>query len=135
MPALVPTIRSGSSAAIRSNSKPSATLSTSGSAPSSSGCAQGQVADGCSPYHSVTATGTTPSSRRMSCSVTPTDTTRSGGAGTVVWPYWCATTAGNDPSTVDPVAAGDVGASAAGEDSPAAQPAVAAVARTATTVA
>ena len=56
-------------------------------------CAHGKMSPGASPNHLVTATGTTPSSSRASCSVSPTLTTRFGAsAGTVVSPYLCATT-------------------------------------------
>lgn len=67
--------------------------------------AQGQIAPGCSPNHSVVATGTTPSASRASCSVSPVTTTRSGAAGIVVVPYlWSIVTGNVSPAAV--VAAG-----------------------------
>ncbi|MDR6173665.1 hypothetical protein QE366_000924 [Nocardioides zeae] len=95
MPALVPMMRSGSSSAIRSYWKPSAALSTSGSAPFRRSVAQGQTAKSCSPYHSVVAIGVTPSSRSTSCSVRPTLTMRCGSDSIVVSPYSCSTVTGN----------------------------------------
>ena len=74
-------MRSGRSDAIFSNSKPSAVLSTVGFAPPSSSCAQGQTADGCSPYHSVVAIGFLPSARTMSCSLRPMTAIRCGSDG------------------------------------------------------
>ena len=52
--------------------------STSGSPAPRAAVAQGQVAYGCSPYHSVTPTGMVPSAITGSCSVSPTVTTRLG---------------------------------------------------------
>ena len=86
MPLFVPMMRSGFSPAIFSNWKPSATLRTVGFAPPSCSWAQGQTADGWSPYHSVVAIGTCPSASTMSCSVRPTTAIRSGADGTVVEP-------------------------------------------------
>ena len=90
----MPMMRSGSSAAIRSSSNPSLVLSTSGWASPSSSSAHGQVANGFSPYHSVTAMGTTPSWSRVSCSVRPTTTTRSGSSATTLSPNLCGTVTG-----------------------------------------
>ncbi|CPU39747.1 Uncharacterised protein [Mycobacteroides abscessus] len=57
-------MRSGFREAILSIIRPSVRVSTSGVAPPSRSVAQGQVANGKPPYHSVTATGTMPSASR-----------------------------------------------------------------------
>ena len=70
----------------------------SGSASPSSSCAHGHVANGWSPYQSVTPIGVTPSASTVSCSVTPTVTTRCGSASTTVVPSACSTVTGNAAS-------------------------------------
>ena len=66
-------------------------VSTCGLAPApSAASAQGQMAPGFSPNHSVVATGTTPSDSSASCSTRPTTTIRWGSAGMVVVPNLCA---------------------------------------------
>ena len=71
--------------------------STVGSASPSSSWAHGHVANGWSPYQSVTPTGVTPRASTKSCSVTPTVTTRCGSSSTTVVPRACSTVAGNVP--------------------------------------
>ncbi len=95
-------IRSGVRAAICSSGSLSGALITSGFASPSAGVAHGQTAYGCSPYHSVVATGATPRASRMSCSVKPTTTTRFGSAGTTVSPYLCVTVTGKTACSVAP---------------------------------
>ena len=106
MPEFVPTIRSGRSVAIFSNANPSAALSTVGFASPSASRAHGQTACGCSPYHSVVATGVKPSARSVSCSVSPTLTIRRGSAGTVVVPNLWSTAAGYRDDDDESAAAG-----------------------------
>ncbi len=96
--------------------------STSGSPAPRAAVAQGQVAYGCSPYHSVTPTGMVPSAITGSCSVSPTVTTRSGSASMVVSPRSCSMVTGY----AAPEGSGVVGAAASGWSSPqAARPALA----------
>src|SRR5690606_28735615 len=73
-------------------------------------CAQGQIAPGYPPNHSVVPTGVIPSARSASCSVRPTVTIRSGGASIVVLPYLCAIVTGK--ASASGAAAGSVGAAA-----------------------
>ena len=68
----------------------------SGASPSSS-FAHGKIAPGCLPYHSVVATGTTPSASSASCSRSPTTTIRFGADSIVVEPYLWSIVTGNAP--------------------------------------
>src|SRR5215218_3055298 len=116
-PALVPMMTSGSRAAMPSKSSPSLLTSTVGSAAPSSSWAHGHVANGWSPYQSVTPAGVTPSARTKSCSVTPTVTTRCGSESTTVVPRACSTVAGN-AAALGAVVAGAVVVAVASSSSP-----------------
>ena len=93
-------MRSGCCAATFSTSMPSVLLRTVGALASpSSSSAHGKIAPGCLPYHSVVATGTTPSASSASCSRSPTTTTRFGAVSIFVVPYLWSIETGNAASS------------------------------------
>src|SRR5215218_2234215 len=93
-------MRSGRCAAIFSICRPSVDDRTVGTfASPSSSLAHGKIAPGCLPYHSVVATGTTPSASSASCSRRPATTTRLGSDLIVVAPYLWAMVTGKAPSS------------------------------------
>jgi hypothetical protein len=97
MPEYRAKMTSGSAAATFSKPISEAVPTISALPSPSSSRAHAQVAESCSPNHSVTPTGTTPSAKTESWSVRPTVTTRSGRCSIVVSPYLCAIVTGNGP--------------------------------------
>ena len=73
---------------------------------------------GASPNHFVTATGTIPSVRSASCSVSPTQTTRVGAFSTVVSPNLCWMVAGKAASSPPPAAPPPVSLAPSGSSEP-----------------
>ena len=97
-------IRSGCSAAIFSNWIPSVSVSTvgAGALPSAASAQGPMMPPAPSSNHLVEPTGTTPTARQSSCSLSPTVTTRRGSAVIVVSPNLCAMVTGNAPASAPP---------------------------------